>query len=56
MMEPLKTCNGKELANNTTHCRCSPGKGKTTKWKCMIGQRDGDDGMKKKAHLAKTGS
>ena len=42
----------KRLANKTTHCNCSSKKGKSTKRKCMIGQRDGGDGMKTtKAHL-----
>ena len=35
----------KRLDNKTTYHVCSLGKGKTTKWKNMIGQRDGDDGM-----------
>jgi len=43
----------KWLVNNTTHCRCSPGKGKTTKWKRMIGQRDGDNGTKNQGSSSK---
>lgn len=41
------------MANKTTHCICSLGKGKTTKWKCMIDQRDGGDGLEKQGSLGK---
>ena len=45
----------KRLANKTTHCRGSSRMGKTIKWRHMIGQADGDDGMRKPKFIWKNG-